>query len=251
MKKAYLEAVPTVTKQDNIAKEYGLRVIEDAAHAFGTVRNNQIVGSFGDIVCFSFDGIKNIKIGEGGCIVSDDENVLSYARDARLLGVQNDTEKRFQSKRSWEFEVVNQGWRYHMSDIMAAIGIVQLSRLEEFSIKRRNIAKIYDYKFKKNKFITTLSRNYDEVLPHIYPVILSKKIQRKDFQKYLLSKNIQTGIHYQPNHLLKLYKKQNYNFLKNTESIYKNIISLPLHPEITSDDINYIVKVIEEFTNNL
>lgn len=235
----------------DFAKEYGLRVIEDAAHAFGTVRNNQIVGSFGDIVCFSFDGIKNITSGEGGCIVSDDENVLSYARDARLLGVKNDTEKRFQSKRSWEFEVVNQGWRYHMSDIMAAIGIVQLSRLEEFSIKRRNIAKIYDYKFKQNKFITTLSRNYDEVLPHIYPVILSKKIQRKDFQKYLLSKNIQTGIHYQPNHLLKLYKKQNFNFLKNTESIYKNIISLPLHPEITSDDINYIVKVIEEFTNNL
>ena len=198
----------------DFAKEYGLRVIEDAAHAFGTVRNNQIVGSFGDIVCFSFDGIKNITSGEGGCIVSDDENVLSYARDARLLGVKNDTENRFQSKRSWEFEVVNQGWRYHMSDIMAAIGIVQLSRLEEFSTKRRNIAKIYDYKLKQNKFITTLTRNYDEVLPHIYPVILSKKIQRKDFQKYLLSKNIQTGIHYQPNHLLKLYKKQNYNFFK-------------------------------------
>ena len=89
----------------DFAKEYGLRVIEDAAHAFGTVRNNQIVGSFGDIVCFSFDGIKNITSGEGGCIVSDDENVLSYARDARLLGVQNDTEKRFQSKRSWDLKL--------------------------------------------------------------------------------------------------------------------------------------------------
>ena len=146
------------------------------------MRNNEIVGSFGDVVCFSFDGIKNITSGEGGCIVSDDENVLSYARDARLLGVKNDTEKRFQSKRSWEFEVVNQGWRYHMSDIMAAIGIVQLSRLEEFSFKRRNIAKIYDYKFKKNKFITTLSRNYDEVLPHIYPVILSKRFKETIFK---------------------------------------------------------------------
>ena len=235
----------------DFAKEHGLRVIEDAAHAFGTLRNNKIVGSFGDVVCFSFDGIKNITSGEGGCIVSDDENVLSYARDARLLGVKNDTEKRFQSKRSWDFEVVNQGWRYHMSDIMAAIGIVQLKRLEEFSTKRRNIAKIYDDKLKQNKFITTLCRNYDEVLPHIYPVILSKKIQRKDFQEYLLSKNIQTGIHYQPNHLLELYKKQNSNFLKNTESIYKNIISLPLHPEITRDNINYIVEIIGEFTNNL
>jgi len=235
----------------DFAKEYGLRVIEDAAHAFGTMRNNQIVGSFGDVVCFSFDGIKNITSGEGGCIVSEDENVLSYARDARLLGVKNDTENRFQSKRSWEFEVVNQGWRYHMSDIMAAIGIVQLSRLEEFSKKRRSIAKNYDDKLKENKLITSLSRNYDEIVPHIYPVILSKKIQRKDFQKYLLSKNIQTGIHYQPNHLLELYKKQNYIFLKNTESIYRNILSLPLHPEITGDDITYIVDVIEGFTNNL
>ena len=233
----------------DFANEYGLRIIEDAAHAFGTTRNNQIVGSFGDVVCFSFDGIKNITSGEGGCIVSEDENILNYVRDARLLGVKNDTENRFKSKRSWEFEVENQGWRYHMSDIMAAIGIVQLSRLEEFSKKRRNIAKNYDDKLKQNKYITSLSRNYDEVVPHIYPVILSKKIQRKDFQNYLLSKNIQTGIHYQPNHLLELYKKQNDIFLKNTESIYKNIISLPLHPEITKNDVSYIVRVIEEFTN--
>ena len=137
-----------------------------------------------------------------------------------------------------------------MSDIMAAIGIVQLSRLEEFSTKRRKIAKYYDNKFKKNKFVSPLSRNYDEVVPHIYPVILSKKIKRKDFQKYLLSKNIQTGIHYKPNHLLNFYKNQNNSFLKNTEYIYKNIISLPLHPEISVEDLNYIVEIIEQFTNS-
>ena len=136
----------------NLLKKIILRVIEDAAHAFGTKRNNKVVGSFGDIVCFSFDGIKNITCGEGGCVVTNDLKVLNKVKDARLLGVENDTENRFKSKRSWDFNVNNQGWRYHMSDIMAAIGNSQLFKIDEFSQKRRKLAKFYDDYFKKINF---------------------------------------------------------------------------------------------------
>jgi dTDP-4-amino-4,6-dideoxygalactose transaminase len=115
------------------AKKHNLRVIEDAAHAFGTKYKGNVVGSFGDIVCFSFDGIKNITAGEGGAIVTNDQLVLARVRQYRLLGVMKDTEKRFLNDRSWEFDVQNQGWRYHMSDIMAAIGIQQLKRFNKFS----------------------------------------------------------------------------------------------------------------------
>jgi dTDP-4-amino-4,6-dideoxygalactose transaminase len=110
----------------DFAHKYGLRVIEDAAHAFGCIYKSRKIGSFGDIICFSFDGIKNITSGEGGAVVTADQELAQYIRDARLLGVEKDTEKRFSGKRSWEFDVRRQGYRYHMSNIMAAIGRVQL-----------------------------------------------------------------------------------------------------------------------------
>ena len=125
------------------AKKHNLRVIEDAAHAFGTIHNDKLIGSFGDIVCFSFDGIKNITSGEGGAVVTSDPVVAQYIRDARLLGVQKDTEKRYKGARSWEFDVVHQGYRYHMSNIMAAIGRVQLQNFPLFKKARQDLAKKY------------------------------------------------------------------------------------------------------------
>ena len=109
-------------------KNNKLFLIEDAAHAFGTTYQGKRIGSFGDIACFSFDGIKNITSGEGGCIITDDETILQKVRDARLLGVEKDTNKRYAGERSWDFETTTQGWRYHMSNIMAAIGNEQLKR---------------------------------------------------------------------------------------------------------------------------
>ena len=94
----------------SFAKEHKLRVIEDAAHAFGSRYNNQLIGSFGDITCFSFDGIKNISSGEGGYIVTNDPSVMDKVKDSRLLGVIKDTENRYAGNRSWEFDVTEIGW---------------------------------------------------------------------------------------------------------------------------------------------
>ena len=128
----------------NFAKKNKLRVIEDAAHAFGTKYKNRRIGRIGDIVCFSFDGVKNITSGEGGCIVTSDSIVANRIKDARLLGVENDTVKRYAGSRSWDFDVSRQGWRYHMSNINAAIGIVQLDRFDTFKKIRCERAKLYD-----------------------------------------------------------------------------------------------------------
>ncbi|WP_185423575.1 DegT/DnrJ/EryC1/StrS family aminotransferase, partial [Aeromonas hydrophila] len=93
-----------------IATEFNLRVIEDAAQSFGSEYNGKKVGSFGDIICFSFDGIKNITCGEGGVVISSDLSVIDKVRDSRLLGVIKDTEKRYSGQRSWDFDVVEQGF---------------------------------------------------------------------------------------------------------------------------------------------
>ena len=227
------------------AKKHNLRVIEDAAHAFGTVYQEKKVGCFGDIACFSFDGIKNITSGEGGCIVTDDSEILQKVRDARLLGVEKDTEKRYSGERSWSFDVTAQGWRYHMSNIMAAIGIEQLKRFSEFANKRKLLAKKYDeYLFDSTK-VTRLKLDYSEVTPHIYVVKISNGIKREFFVEYLLKKEIQTGIHYQPNHWLNLYQT-NKNSLSVIDIICLSIISLPLHPDMSVEDVKYICKSIND-----
>ncbi|MDC3161378.1 DegT/DnrJ/EryC1/StrS family aminotransferase [Gammaproteobacteria bacterium] len=226
------------------ASKNKLRVIEDAAHAFGSKYNSKKIGSFGDIACFSFDGIKNITSGEGGCVVSNDKDVMNKICDARLLGVEKDTEKRYSSSRSWVFDVKNQGWRYHMSNIMAAIGIEQFKRFEYLSKKRQKIAKKYDDEFKKIKEVSIFNHNYDEIVPHIYVILLDKSINRSKVQEILHEKNIQTGMHWFPAHELSFFKKSNIK-LPVTNDMCKRILTLPLHPDLSDDDIDLIVNEIK------
>jgi dTDP-4-amino-4,6-dideoxygalactose transaminase len=220
-----------------------LRVIEDAAHAFGCTYNNRSIGTFGDIICFSFDGIKNITSGEGGAVISSDEGIQGQIRDARLLGVQKDTEKRFSGERSWEFEVTHQGYRYHMSNIFAAIGRVQLRRFEkEFKPKRIEIARRYRSVFSQLKDVTLLESNLQEIVPHIFPIrVLQGK--RDSLRKFLANKGIESGVHYKPNHLLSFYGAQK-GSLPVTEGLYEELLTLPLHPGLTDDDVEYIIEIV-------
>ena len=228
------------------AHKHGLRVIEDAAHAFGTKYRGRIVGGFGDISCFSFDGIKNITSGEGGCIVTDDQEVLRKIRDARLLGVERDTDRRYIGQRSWEFDVAAQGWRYHMSNIMAAIGIEQLKRFPGMAAKRQKLANHYSNLLSKSKQISLLNNNFEHVVPHIFVVKINNKCDRSKVRAGLEELGIQTGIHYFPNHFLTLYHREMLGGLVNTENIYPTIISLPMQLDLSFSDIEKICKSLNE-----
>ena len=224
----------------NFAKKHNLRVIEDAAHAFGTKFNGQKIGAFGDITCFSFDGIKNLTCGEGACIATDDKDVLEKIKDARLLGIINDSERRYTGKRSWDFDVKEQGWRYHMSNIMAAIGREQLRKFPEIAKKRQDLARLYDSILKKNSDIIRLPHDYDQVVPHIYAIRVNDLKDRQLLQKKLLNFGIQTGVHYKPNHKLHYFKNlTNTQFLR-TEEIYPKLLTLPLHTDLTLNDVKYV-----------
>ncbi len=226
----------------SLAKEFNLRIIEDAAQAFGSRRNGSLVGVDGDIICFSFDGIKNITSAEGGAVLSSDKELISKIQDARLLGVEKDTEKRYAGARSWDFDVKEQGFRYHMSNVMAAIGRAQLKRIDDFAVKRREVAKRYFEAFDTMPQVSPLVFNFDDVLPHIFVV----KAQNRDgLREFLISNSIECGIHYKPNHLLTKYKTL-YS-LPNAESVYEQILTLPCHYDLNSDEQNYVVSKIKEF----
>ena len=243
----YASGVGDLDAVYDFANRYNLRVIEDAAHAFGSVYKGKLVGSFGNIACFSFDGIKNITSGEGGAVVTRDEKVIQFIKDARLLGVQRDTEKRYKGQRSWKFEVTHQGYRYHMSNLFAALGRVQLKRFPEFKKMRQSLAKRYYKKLRNIPYIELLNHNYHEIVPHIFPIkILTGK--RDELQEYLLSKNIECGIHYYPNHLLKYYNKPKIK-LAITERLYSQLLTLPIHPDLTEEDQDYVIEKVREFFN--
>lgn len=233
----------------SFAQQYGLRVIEDAAHAFGTTYEGSKVGSFGDISCFSFDGIKNITSGEGGCVVTNDFEILNRVKDSRLLGVVKDSEKRYAGTRSWEFDVINQGFRYHMSNIMAAIGLEQLKKIENFSRIRRDHAKLYDNYFENNKYIKIINHDYDLVVPHIYVIQFISIEIRDSVRNGLLGKGIQTGYHYTPNHKLSFYGGNSTSVLNTTEMVASMILTLPLHPDLKRDEIKYIAEEVNKLVD--
>jgi len=228
------------------AAKHNLRVIEDAAHAFGTVYKGRKIGASGDVICFSFDGIKNITSGEGGAVVTADTKVAQFVMDARLLGVKKDTEKRYQGQRSWEFDVIHQGYRYHMSNLFAAIGMVQLERLEkEFKPARQMLARRYHEALKGENRIQLFPDDYDRIVPHIFPIRVMDG-QRDRLRQFLLDNEIESGIHYYPNHLLSFYGKKT-GALPLTECIFSELLSLPLHPGLSSSEQEKVIKTIKDF----
>lgn len=232
----------------SFAKKNNLRVIEDAAHAFGCKYKGKKIGSFGDIICFSFDGIKNITSGEGGAIVTNDINVLSIVKDARLLSIEKDSDKRYSGQRSWDFDVKRQGYRYHMSNIFASIGRVQLIRLDtEFAPKRIELLKKYKELLEVNsKIVFQKQEEQSYVVPHICSIRVLGN-ERNKLKQILEDHSIPVGLHYKPNHLLTIYKTD-YS-LPMTEKLYDEILTLPLHPEIQISDVETICDIINKYLN--
>jgi len=226
-----------------LARRENLRVIEDAAHAFGCTFNGARVGSVGDVLCFSFDGIKNITSAEGGAVVTGDSVVAEKVRDARLLGVEKDTEKRFSGQRSWEFDVHAQGWRGHMSNLNAALGRSQLRRLDtEFGPRRAQLGKRYCKLLAGLPGLRHLNLNYGPIVPHIFPAFIAGG-KREAVREALKAENIESGIHYKPNHLLTLFGGGK-NSLPVAEELYAQMLTLPLHAELTEAEQDRVVAVV-------
>ena len=222
----------------------GIYIVEDAAHAFGSFSRGREVGSFGDIACFSFDPIKNLTCGEGGCVTTNSARLAEKLRRKRLLGISKDTWMRYKNKRSWFYEVVTEGYRYHMSNINAAIGLAQFEKMDKFIREKKKIVRSYDDFFKGVKGVEILKRNYTETAPFNYTVKIKKN--RDDFIRFMEKKGISVGINYIPNHtqpFFKPYRKK----LPVTEKVWKEIATLPLYCGMTKNDIDKIKRCVKEF----
>jgi dTDP-4-amino-4,6-dideoxygalactose transaminase len=237
----------------SLAQKHNIRVIEDDAHAFGSkTKSGQMIGSVGDIICFSFDGIKNITCGEGGAVLTKDKGLARKIRVLRSLGIEKDVDLRYKGQRAWEYDVATQGFRYHMSNINAAIGIAQLSRFPEVIQKKQSLWKHYEDGLRKHSLLNILRPTQefnDRSCIHIFSCILADGLSRSEIREHLKSANIESGFHYVPNHLHSMYR-ETYS-LPIAEHLGAQLLSLPFHPGITEDDINRVMTALSTYASRV
>lgn len=233
-----------------LKEKHGLRIIEDAAHAFGSTYKGSKIGSYGDITCFSFGSQKNITCGEGGAILSDDEDFDNLCRQKRLLGMDRQSHSSSSWKeRSWMYDVPVQGYRYHMSNINAGIGLAQLKKVDSFLARRREMCGKYDTALKDIPGIRFRKVDYSTIGAHIY-VIRILNGRRDDLKKFLMERDIETGVSFIPNHFHSFYKNEGLS-LPETEQAFKEIISLPLHCGLSDSNIEAIINGVTKFFNSI
>jgi perosamine synthetase len=222
-----------------------VRIVEDAAHALGSTHHGRKIGSFGDVTCFSFDSIKTITCGEGGAIVCRDAELADVIRQKRLLGMDRKSHASTSWKeRSWVFEVRTNGFRYHMSNINAAIGLAQLRKVEGFIARRRQLCRTYDAALRDTP-LRLLRVDYDEVAPHVY-VVRVPHGRRDAMMQFLKDRDIETGINYVPNHLHSFFRREGVT-LPETERAFLEILTLPLHCGLTDADVQTVIGAVRQF----
>jgi dTDP-4-amino-4,6-dideoxygalactose transaminase len=237
-----------------IAKKYNLKIIEDAAHAIGSKYKEKNIGTIGDFTAFSFYATKNLATGEGGMITTKKIEYENRLKILRLHGISKDAWKRYTQEGTWKYDIVEQGYKYNITDIQSSLGIHQLAKIDRFNEVREKYARIYDSYFKNNQYIQLQEiKNYVKHSRHLYVIRIDFEklnINRDQFIIELNKKNIGTSVHFIPLHLHTLYQKR-FGYKKGdfpvTEKVYENIISLPLYPAMTKSQIRYVSNTV----NNL
>ncbi|MGA2317672.1 MAG: DegT/DnrJ/EryC1/StrS family aminotransferase [Thermodesulfobacteriota bacterium] len=229
-----------------IAKEKNISVVEDTAHGCGGEYKGQKLGFLGDFGCFSFHAVKNMSTGEGGMITTDDPELYRRLLKLRWMGISKDTWSREEKdeKYSWYYNVDEVGFKYHMNDIPAAIGLVQLKKLEKMNRRRKEITERYNEGLKSLKWLETpVIRPYAKPSHHNYVIKVEKRDQ---LNIYLQEKGISTGVHYIPNNHYEMYR----SFRGDTpisDFVWKKLLTLPLFPDLKDEEVDFIIHEIKEF----
>lgn len=225
-----------------IAEKYNLIIIEDASHAFGSAINHQKIGSFADMTIFSFHAIKPITTGEGGAIVTNNEE---YAKRLRLFRSHGMIKKQL-----WNSDMVSLGHNYRLTEFAAALGLSQLHKLDRFINIRETIARYYDERFKNHKLFSTIHIDVNEQSArHLYPILLTSELHcvKEEIFIELQSRELGVQVHYKP-----IYQNSFYSALlgtmrlENTEHFYRSELSIPCHQKMSMEDAKYVADTVLE-----
>lgn len=231
-----------LNKIQEIADKHKLIVIEDACHALGSDIDGKKIGSFSDMTIFSFHAIKPITTGEGGAVLTDNEEYAQKLRRFRSHGI---IKKKF-----WNMDMVEMGYNYRLTDIAAALGLSQMKRLDTFIKSRNDIASYYDERFQNHKLFQTIKIPKNETSSrHLYPITLVPALHcpKEDIYSSLHEKGIGVQVHYKPIHqnsfYIQKYGKQSFNV---AEDFYRSELSLPCHQKMSLKDAAFVADKLLE-----
>jgi dTDP-4-amino-4,6-dideoxygalactose transaminase len=247
-------APANMDKINNLARKYNLTVIEDAAHAVGTYYKGIHTGGFGHTAIFSFHPIKNITTGEGGMVTLNDAALEKKLRLLRFHGIERDAWKRYGKGGNPSYDIAAPGYKYNMPDVLAALGLAQMERWQEFNQKRTGLAQLYLEGLKDISGIDLPEvPAYDHTHAWHLFVIKVHAVNRDEFMNRLSDYNIGYGLHFPPAHALNYIKAgyaDNIGLLPETDLAAQKIISLPLFPDMREKDVEYVCKAIKEIIKN-
>lgn len=234
-----------------LAEDYNLKVVADSAHAVGATYKGKKTGSLGHVSCFSFFSNKNMTTGEGGMLTTNDNEVAKKVSLMKSHGMDKGHWERYQ-RASWKYDILTLGFNFRMNEMQAAMGISQLKKLDHMNSLRIKNANRYNSLLKKNRNIIApcVAKNMKHVF-YLYVVRLADSVekQRDEVIEGLRRRNIYAGVHYQPIHLFTYYKRKlgdNKRELPITEKVASKIISLPMHQNLGTKQIEYITTTLNE-----
>jgi len=222
-----------ITEINDICKENKIHLIEDAAHASGSFYKNKKIGNHGSAVCFSFHPVKNLAMPTGGLISlnhSNHKTLRKTLESRRWCGITN--------RKNVNYDVKEMGWNYYMNEFSAAIGLIQLKKLDKLNKMRYNICKMYHDKINTDKKMPLISGSSY----HFYWILVKNQ---KKFRQNMSNSKIETGIHYKPIHSMSMYKQK--KKLPLTEKISNSIVTLPTSPNLKKSQIEFIIQSINKF----
>jgi dTDP-4-amino-4,6-dideoxygalactose transaminase len=230
-----------------IARKHNLYVIEDDAHAIGSELEGINLGNWGDIGCFSFFSNKNMTTGEGGMLTTNNDDFAQKLSLFRSHGMTSMTWDRHKGH-AWSYDVVELGYNYRIDEVRAALGRVQLSKLDLNNERRRFLVQQFrDALHELTPQITVPFENHAGVSSaHIMPVLLPLGTDRIRFMENMKAEGIQTSIHYPPIHHFKAYKKFRNSILPITENVSEREVTLPLYPGLSDSNVELVVRTIKE-----
>jgi len=232
-----------------LAEKYGLSLIQDAAHALGSKVYGKPLGRFNGLQAWSFHPVKTITTGEGGAITTNDENLYKALRLLRSHGITRDPgQYEREDEGGWYYEQLDLGYNYRITDIQCALGISQLKKLEWFSKRRSEIVKRYDEAFVNLPIECQRSPGWSEPVRHLYTIRVRNADDRRLYYDMLKTKGLGVNVHYQPVYLLPYYRRLGYKsgLCPNAEDAYSRMITIPLYPAMTDDQVEYVIQTIKE-----
>ncbi len=237
----------------DLATDFNLRVIEDAAHAIPARYRGKTIGSISDLTAFSFYATKTLTTGEGGMVATDNDEYAQRIRMMRLHGISRDAWKRYGSEGNWHYEVHEAGYKYNLTDIQAAIGLVQLAKCDAMCAARRRVVERYNQAFGLNPGLEIPTVPGDRTSAwHLYVLRINEDvlgIGRDEFMSELKSRGVGTSLHFIPLHLHPYYQREfgyREGDLPAAEQQYRRCLSLPLYAAMDDKEIDRVISAVDE-----